>query len=274
MSEPGPPRRPHPLERGPAPPPPPSSPDPQRRRIQVPTTRPILTYVLLGVIILFFIVQQASAAQQPRPVIVDPFTDRFMKANDAIIGNGEYYRLFTAMFLHGSILHLFFNAYALFIIGSSVELLFGTARFAIIYFLGGLTGSIASLVFTPAPSLGASGAIFALLGAEGVFFYFHRDLFGVYGRSRFANIVFVAAINLVLGFAANSLIDNWGHIGGLFGGLVLAWFIGPRLRINQQYIGGPVEVVDDNPLQRAWLTALVYAVGWVLILLFVVSSLG
>ncbi len=237
----------------------------------MPTTRPVLTYVLLGAIILIFVAQQISSAQQPFP---QDLTWRFLKWNEAIIQRGEYYRLFTAMFLHGSIVHLFFNAYALLVIGATVEQLFGTTRFALIYLLGGLAGSIASLVFTPNPSLGASGAIFALLGAEGVFFYTHRGLFGEYARGRVGNIIVVAVINLALGFFAGMMIDNWGHIGGLFGGVVLTWFIGPRLSLEQEFIGGPLQVVDRNPLQRAWLAAALFAGGIALALLYVVSSWG
>ena len=253
------PRRPHPLERGPVEPPP--SPRPQRGA-PIPVARPVLTYALLGIIVAVFVLQQ----------VFPELTLRFMKEDASIIRGGEFYRLFTAMFLHGSVVHIFFNSYALFIIGSTVEQLFGTRRFAIIYLLGGLAGSLASLVFTPAPSLGASGAIFALLGAEGVFFYLNRDLFGAFGRSRFANIVFIAVLNLILGFSI-PMIDNWGHIGGLFGGLVLAVFIGPRLRVQQSLSFTP-EVVDENPLERNWWAALIFAAGLLLVLFYVIASWG
>lgn len=267
-----PPRRPHPLERPPAAPPP--EPPPPRRVVSIPTTRPLLTYVLLGVIVLVYGAQQVASAQQGNPFMIDPLTARFMKINPSIVHEGEYYRLFTAMFLHGSIAHLFFNGYALYVIGQTVERFFGRERFALIFFLGGLSGSLASLVFTPSASLGASGAIFALLGAEGVFFFQHRHLFGDFGRSRFGNILFVAIINLVLGFAPGTGIDNWGHVGGLFGGLVLAWFIGPRLGLQQTALNGVVEVVDENPFQRSWTSALLYAGGLLVMTIFAIVGLG
>jgi rhomboid protease GluP len=173
--------------------------------------------------------------------------------------------------LHADFMHIFFNAYALYIIGFTVERYFGTARFALIYFLGGLGASIASLALTPAPAVGASGAIFAIFGAEGVFFYQHRKLFGEAGRRHLNNLIFVAALNLVLGFASSASsggarIDNWAHVGGLVGGVLLTWFIGPR--IQAQFIGSVTEpavvnqvnIVDTNPLKRSWPAALAFAI--------------
>jgi rhomboid protease GluP len=220
--------------------------------------------VLLAIVLVVFFAQQAE------PEI----TLDFMKSDVAIVQTGEYYRLITAMFLHGSLAHLFFNAYALYAIGATVERLFGSVRFSIIYLLGGLSGSVASLIFTPAPSVGASAAIFALLGAEAVFFFVHRDLFGVTGRRRLGNLVFVAVVNLLLG-AASPMIDNWGHVGGLFGGVVLAWFIGPRLRLHvEPWVGVTPRVVDDNPLQRTWPAALLFVGGLMAALVYVVLSWG
>lgn len=281
MSEP-PRKRPHPLERlaESAPPASPASPEPagprQARGIPLPTTRPMLAPILLVSLVVIFVAQQLD----------DPaLTHRFMKWNDAIIDDGEYYRLFTVMFLHGSIAHLFFNGYALYVIGFTIEGYFGSARFALVYFLGGLLSSIVSLVLTDAPSVGASGALFALLGAEGVFFYQHKDLFGRAGRRHLSNIIFVAAMNLVLGFASAAgstsgpRIDNWAHMGGLAGGVALALFIAPRLRLQltEPWAGDPialdrVRIVDANPLRRSWPAVLLFAAGLALALALAVAG--
>ncbi len=264
MSEPS--KKPHPLERRP----PPSSEPPPTQRPQPagPPPRLRLAHVLLVGVIVVFLVQQVSPE----------LTAQLMKHNDAIIQGGEYYRLLTMMFLHGDAAHLFFNAYALYVIGLTVERFFGTARFALVYFLGGLGASIASLVFTPQNAIGASGAIFALLGAEGVFFYVHQKLLGQAGRRYLTNIVVIAALNLVLGLAS-PLIDNAAHIGGLLGGVILAWFIGPRLELHLirqdafEEIDAPgMRLVDTNPLERTWPTALLFAGGLALMLFYVILS--
>src|SRR5690606_30425031 len=116
------------------------------------------------------------------------------RAHEVLV-QGQYHRLFTAMFLHAGLLHIFFNMYALYLFGSILEPLFGHLRFIIIYLLGGLTGSVLSVVLgDPNPpfaqmvfagaSVGASGAVFAIFGAEMVFIYRHRALLGERGRAQ------------------------------------------------------------------------------------------
>ena len=103
--------------------------------------------------------------------------------------------------------------------GTSLERYFGHRRFLLLYVLGAFAGNVASFLFTTGFSVGASTAIFGLIGAEGVFLYQNRKLFGSEARRALGNVIFVAAINL---FIIGSLpyIDNWGHIGGLIGGLM------------------------------------------------------
>jgi rhomboid protease GluP len=134
------------------------------------------------------------------------------------------------MFLHGSILHLGFNMYALYILGRRVERFFGSFRFLGLYIIAGITGNMFSFFFTPSPSLGSSTAIFGLLGAEGVFIYQHRKLFGDQSRIALRQIVQVAAVNFLIGLSPR--IDNWGHIGGLIGGVIYAWFTGPLFQVQ------------------------------------------
>ena len=137
-----------------------------------------------------------------------------------LVAAGEVWRLFTAMFLHIGVIHLLFNLYALNSLGPLVEAYFGHLRFTAIYLIGGLFGSLASYAFSPAPSAGASGAVFALAGAITVYFLKYRENFGARGRAILNNMFVVIAINLVFGLSQSG-IDNWGHIGGLVGGALV-----------------------------------------------------
>jgi rhomboid protease GluP len=136
------------------------------------------------------------------------------KNNEALV-DGEYYRLVTATFLHSNLTHLLINMYSLWVIGPSVLGLFGVANFALIYLLSGISGSLVSWMFNSSNSVGASGAIFGLLGALLAVAVINKD------TSLLQQIFLVLAINVGFGLMAPS-IDNWGHAGGLFGGFVVA----------------------------------------------------
>jgi rhomboid protease GluP len=155
------------------------------------------------------------------------------KDND-LINQGQYWRLVTAMFLHGGLLHIFFNGYALFILGPETERIFGTLRFLALYFVAGLAGSVASYAFSPDPSVGASGAIFGLVGALGMFFYLSRDVLGDAGRAQLQSMIFIVVINLAIGFGASGVIDNYAHIGGLIGGILAGVLLAPRYVIDHR----------------------------------------
>jgi rhomboid protease GluP len=148
--------------------------------------------------------------------------------------------------------------YALFSFGTSLERHFGHGRFLLLYVLGAFAGNVASFIMTDANSLGASTAIFGLLAAEGVFLYQNRKLFAGQFRSAIGNIIFIAAINL---FVIGSLpgIDNWGHIGGLLGGLVFAWFAGPVWDVESDLVGG-LRLVDHRSSNEVLIGAVIVAV--------------
>ena len=221
-------------------PPPQSPPPPPTRRLvgtQPAREQPLVTYTLLGVTVSVFVLQLLSEMI----LGVDYPAMLGLKVNYLIV-SGELWRLITPMFLHGSILHIGFNMYALYIIGPGLERHYGRGRFLVLYFLAGFAGNVVSFLFSDAPSLGSSTAIFGLIGAQGVFFYRNRDIFGAPAQRALMNILMIAAINLVIGMSPG--IDNWWHIGGLAGGTLFAWFAGPLFRLEGGYFA-PV-LVDER----------------------------
>ena len=199
--------------------------------------KPVATYSLIVITVLIYLLQMATQTLLGTdiPGVLG------MKINEYIIA-GQFWRLVTPMFLHGSLLHIGFNMYALVVIGSGLERRFGHWRFLALYLMGSLAGNVFSFLFSPNPSLGASTSIFGLLGAEMVFFYQNRELFGSGARRALQNVVTVAAINFVIGLSPG--IDNWGHLGGLLGGLIFTWFGGPKLRLEGGY--PDLNVVDER----------------------------
>lgn len=166
------------------------------------------------------------------------------KVNELIV-EGQTWRLFTAMFIHIGVFHLLVNLYALFALGPLVEGYYGSLRFLAIYLIGGLFGSLASYAFSDAVSAGASGAIFGLAGAITVFFMRYRDNFGAHGRSILQNMLVIIGINLVFGLTVPG-IDNWGHIGGLIGGALVAFGLMPRYNIPAVYQPTVVEIEQED----------------------------
>jgi rhomboid protease GluP len=180
----------------------------------------------------------------------------------SVVEGNQIYRLFTAMFLHGDIMHIFFNMYALYIVGNMIEPIFGRLRFGLIYVLGGLAGSVLSLALGDygIPSVGASGAIFAIFTAEAVHLYQHRDIYrDVKGQLR--QILFLIGFNVLIGFTPGSRIDNWGHIGGLIGGAILAWRIAPRIQRPTTPIKSMRDLAkfDTNPLIKHLPDVVIYS---------------
>jgi rhomboid protease GluP len=211
---------------------------PRVRAVPVPGVTPVFTYVILAVTCLVYLGQV---------IFGDAFTFYGLKINQNILA-GEYWRLITPIFFHASPLHIFFNMYALYNVGKQIERPLGYARFLMIYFFSGIAGVFASFLLTPSYSLGASGAIFGLIGALAVFLFRHTRLLGPVGRSMLSNVIVIIVMNLAISFSPG--IDLWGHIGGLAAGSALAWLLGPDWKIElDPYTGNPY-VVDRNPLSR------------------------
>ncbi|SUY47870.1 rhomboid family membrane protein [Clostridium putrefaciens] len=177
------------------------------------------TYTLIGINILIFIV---SAYLSKSIFDIDIKVLLLLGAkNNKLINAGQYYRLFMAMFLHGGLLHLGLNMYALRTTGEIVENFYGRKKFLIIYFLSGITSSLASYVFSQSTSVGASGAIFGLLGACLIFAYKMKEKIG---KEFLRNILSVIVVNILIGVTIPN-IDNFGHLGGLVGGIIISFIL-------------------------------------------------
>jgi len=153
------------------------------------------------------------------------------------VGQGDWWRVFTAMFLHYGPIHLAINMYSLYFAGTLLEHLIGRWRFALLYLASGLAGSAGVLIWSPTqPTLGASGAIFGILG--GLFVLERRRHINTGGQ-----IAGLIVLNLIFTFALSSVISVGGHVGGLIGGVILMWLM---LEFRQSWIytvGAAVAIV-------------------------------
>lgn len=143
------------------------------------------------------------------------------------IVKGEYYRLVTGAFLHGNLFHLLFNCYALYVIGSQIESFYGKIKYLIIYFSSTLFSSLLSIALSRYASIGASGAIFGLMGAMLYFGLHYRVYLGSVIKSQ---IIPLILLNLFIGFLFSAQIDNFAHIGGLIGGTLISKAVGVKYK--------------------------------------------
>ena len=146
-----------------------------------------------------------------------------------IVFNHEYYRLITAMFLHGGVAHLGSNLLGLFLLGAYVEYDLGHICYFILYFFSGIAGNLLTIgwdFYTEdfVPSIGASGAVFGVIGAVIAIAWFGRKRLRFEGSDLMKRVLLYAAISLAGGFAETG-INNVAHIGGLLGGLLITVLI-------------------------------------------------
>ena len=140
-----------------------------------------------------------------------------------IVEEGETYRIFTSMFLHFGIEHLINNMLVLFVLGSRLERVIGSLRFAVIYFLGGIAGNVVSLLYDlkqgeTAVSAGASGAVFAVMGGMILVVLCNK---GRLEDLSMRQILILAVFSLYFGFTSSG-VDNAAHLGGFLAGFILA----------------------------------------------------
>ncbi|MDZ5471000.1 rhomboid family intramembrane serine protease (plasmid) [Bacillus sp. 31A1R] len=173
--------------------------------------KPFFTYIFIILQVAFFGLLELNGGSTNTSTLI-----KFGAKFNPLILEGEWWRFFTPVVLHIGILHLLMNTLALYYLGTVVERIYGNSRFLFIYLLAGFSGSLASFLFSPSLSAGASGAIFGCFGALLFFGLIYPKLFF---RTMGFNILVVLAINLSLGFTIPG-IDNAGHIGGLIGGFL------------------------------------------------------
>ncbi len=231
------------------------TPQPRTVQVAVPHVKPYVTYAIIGFTVFIYLLQLAGQyllSIGQANAIVAPFLNSFgltvanFGSTDvaAILGEkvnyliraGQLWRLLTPVFLHDSVLpygllHIGFNMYALYLYGRGLEGRFGHWRFSLLYFLSAYAGNAFSFLITPNPSLGASTAVFGLLAAEGIFILQNRKLLGDRANRALMNVLYIAGINLLIGFSATG-IDNFGHLGGILGGVLFTWFGGPRWKME------------------------------------------
>lgn len=182
----------------------------------------LITYILMGINIgMFFLTYLIYFITKGN---VDLYN--LLSVNASAVKSGEIYRLLTGTFMHAGPLylpiHLFFNMYALYIIGTQVENFIGRYRYLIIYLGSAIMGSLLSCVILHGDSIGASGAIFGLMGSLVYFGYHYRVYFGNVLKTQ---IIPLIIFNLFLGFYLSG-VDNFAHIGGLIGGVLLTMAVG------------------------------------------------
>ena len=179
------------------------------------------TYILLGLNILVFI---------PTLLMENTVYGLGGLIPLGVLQYGQWWRLLTAGFIHGGIMHLAFNMYALYVLGREVERIFGPWRFLTIYMLALIGGNLLVTLFDPPKSLtvGASGAILGLLGALVAYFgRYRKQLVGA--QKYLVNLIITAIINLTIGLLPQ--VSLWGHLGGTLTGLAAGLVTIPRYKL-------------------------------------------
>ncbi|WP_102274568.1 rhomboid family protein [Cytobacillus massiliigabonensis] len=178
--------------------------------------KPFFTYVFMMIQVAVFLFLESVGSSTDTSTLI-----KYGAKFNPLILEGEWWRFFTPIILHIGILHLLMNTVSLYYLGTVIERIFGKSRFLLIYLIAGFGGSIASFIFSPSLSAGASGAIYGLFGALLYFGVIYPQLFF---RTMGFNLLLILGINLMFGFSMPS-IDMAGHIGGLIAGFLAAGIV-------------------------------------------------
>ncbi len=246
----------------------------QQLKLRIPLVQPAFMLLMLATLVAFFLVRIPTAPES------DPLLIRLGAQGSAILERTQVYRLFSAQLLleqpyWGSgfvagLLSGLVSLYTFYIVGTGAERLWGHLRFALVFLLGGLAGTLLTMIFiglnlVPADVFLATApnAIMAVLAGEVVYMYRHRKLWGLRGAQRRIFLGGLASINLVLGAFA-SRVDLFGLLGGLIGGAVLAWYVAP-LHLPRPHPEEPGALLgeDVNPLRSQWVTLALYVTALV-----------
>ncbi len=177
------------------------------------------------------------------------------------IDSGQWWRLLSSMFIHDGLTHLFFNMYGLWVLGKLVETSLGSVRFFVVYMTAGLFGSLAGYMLTNVPnSIGSSGAVLGILGACLIELGLFRQIYKTkQGASLFRILLFLSIVNMSLGLFM-PLIDQHAHVGGMVGGIMMTLWLSPRSFLGKH--------------QSTGLLSIIFAVSFVLSLLYALGSIG
>ena len=207
-----------------------------------PISKPLVTYTLIGINAAIYLLQMVGG--------VNAVAGDWGMWPVGIAVGGEWWRLITAAFLHGSFLHIAFNMYVLFALGPTLERILGHGRYLVLYVLAALGGGVASYAFSDmrTVSVGASGAIFGLMGALVVA---GRRL-----RYDITQVLILLGINVVIGFISPG-VDWRAHLGGLVTGAAVAAIMvfAPKRHRTAVQVAGVLAVVVVLAAFTAWRTA-------------------
>lgn len=182
---------------------------------------PHITYILTLVIITMFLITNSSNHIDLQYNLI-----RYGGNFYELVSNGEYFRFFSSIFLHANWIHLLMNAFALFYLGMFIERIAITRSFYLsIFIIGGVLASMSSFFLAKQNSVGASGAIFALIGALFSIVWISKDEIGSELRKKILkDVVFIVVINIAIGLSIKN-IDNYAHMGGLISGISLTYIL-------------------------------------------------
>ena len=178
-----------------------------------------LTYTIILLNVIVYLIS-AFYSQSITEMNLQVLVDMGALYGPLTVLHGEWWRLGTAMFLHGGMTHILMNMFSLYLIGRGAEMYFDTKSYISIYIFSGLIGGLVSLYMHPASvGVGASGAIFGVFGALAGFFLANRDKIASYSKAFMKDFAIIIGINLVIGFSIES-VDVSAHIGGLIVGFI------------------------------------------------------
>ena len=178
-----------------------------------------ITYSLIALNLLFYGISffySGYFIDQPSKALVDIGA----LYGPMVVLDGQWWRLLTAMFLHGGMTHLLMNMFSLYVVGRPMELYFRPRSYLSIYFISGIIGGMVSIAMHPnSVGIGASGAIFGIFGALGGYFLEYRRELGDQGKVIMRDFGLILGINLILGFSVPN-IDVSAHVAGFLAGLI------------------------------------------------------
>jgi rhomboid protease GluP len=184
-----------------------------------------ITYILLAANIIIWLVMELVGGSTNAEVLII-----FGALERELVFSGQWWRMVSSAFLHIGVLHLLVNSYTLYQLGPFIESFFGQSKFIATYVLTAVSASVVSILFSPSISAGASGALFGLIGLL---------LGNAWAQKRYTldlpidemQLIPFVIFNLAIGFI-NPQINNWAHIGGLVGGILLGYIFDPAISFD------------------------------------------